>query len=84
MHNYGDLTFKFAGGHKYTLTHEEYTRHLKLQGGGHCHKLKIAQLDLHSYSAKEIFLIGDVFMQKFYTIFDRDNDRIGFATATKN
>jgi hypothetical protein len=31
--------------------------------------------------SKEMFLVGDVFMRKFYTIFDRDNDRIGIATA---
>lgn len=29
--------------------------------------------------SKEMFLVGDVFMRKFYTIFDRENDRIGLA-----
>ena len=30
---------------------------------------------------KEMFLVGDVFMRKFYTIFDRDNNKVGLARA---
>ena len=30
---------------------------------------------------KQMFLVGDVFMRKFYTIFDRDNNRVGLAKA---
>ena len=31
--------------------------------------------------SKEMFLVGDIFMRKFYTIFDRDNDKVGLAEA---
>jgi len=31
-----------------------------------------------------IFVIGDTFMRKYYTVFDRDQRRIGFALANKN
>lgn len=41
----------------------------------------ISPLNLKSYSKKEIFLLGDTFMQTYVTVFDRENDRIGFAPA---
>ena len=30
---------------------------------------------------KKMFLVGDVFMRKYYTIFDRDKNRVGLAKS---
>jgi hypothetical protein len=30
---------------------------------------------------RDMFLVGDVFMRKYYTIFDRDNNKVGLAKA---
>ena len=32
--------------------------------------------------SKDMFLVGDIFMRKYYSIFDRENNRVGLATAT--
>lgn len=34
--------------------------------------------------SKDMFLVGDIFMRKFYTVFDRENDRIGLAESNTN
>ena len=31
-----------------------------------------------------LFVLGDIFMRKYYTVFDRDILQIGFALANKN
>jgi len=38
---------------------------------------KIMELDIEA----DMFLVGDIFMRKFYSIFDRDNDRVGLARS---
>jgi hypothetical protein len=45
-------------------------------------KVKICASTIMKMEIKNsMFLVGDVFMRKYYTIFDRDNNRVGLAKA---
>lgn len=61
-------------GKTYTLTKEDYA----LQNGGQC-VLGMQGLDVPA-PAGPLYILGDVFMRKFYVKFDVGNKQLGFAT----
>lgn len=65
-------------GKTYTLTKEDYS----LQNGGQC-VLGMQGLDVPA-PAGPLYILGDVFMRKFYVKFDVGNMRLGFATLKKS
>merc|ERR1711957_968275 len=79
-----ELTFDCAGaapdfdiviaGKTYTLTKDDYA----LKSGGKC-ILAIQAMDIPA-PAGPLYILGDVFMRKFYVKFDVGNKQMGFAT----
>jgi saccharopepsin len=64
------------GGHKFELLGSEYT----LRFDNVCISV-FSGLDLPTDDGRPMWILGDAFIRKFYSIFDVTNKRVGFAQA---
>ncbi|XP_068590098.1 nothepsin [Cebidichthys violaceus] len=67
------------GGTEYTLTAEQYIRKETLGDKEFCFS-GFQAVDMVSPEGP-VWILGDVFLTEFYSIFDRGQDRVGFAFA---
>uniref|UniRef100_A0A8C9Z5R7 Nothepsin n=1 Tax=Sander lucioperca TaxID=283035 RepID=A0A8C9Z5R7_SANLU len=68
------------GGIEYTLTAEQYVRKEMLGNREFCFS-GFQAVDIFSGDGP-LWILGDVFLTEFYSIFDRGEDRVGFASAS--
>jgi cathepsin D len=69
-----DLTFTLSGT-DYTLTGDDYVIQVTQNGETQC------MLGLQGSRGMDLFILGDVFMRKYYTYFDKNQNRVGLALA---
>ncbi|QRW16293.1 aspartyl protease [Rhizoctonia solani] len=72
----GDLTFQF-GGKPYALGGSDYV--LNVQGT--CISA-FTGLDINLPDGGSIWIVGDVFLRKYFTVYDIGRDAVGFAEST--
>ena len=70
------VTFKISGV-DYTLNWDDLIDDYHKNGVLVC-DVRISPLDINQPGYDNLFIVGGIFMKKFYTVFDRLNNRVGF------
>lgn len=75
-----DLVFELSNGIEYSLPSHHWLTREGTKDKGACKSI-LSELDIGSHDNDNMFIVGDIFMSLYYTIFDRDTDMVGFAKA---
>lgn len=79
-HKFGTLTYTIDGK-DYDISSSHFMERFQDKSGQYICEFTIAELDIGQDDQENLFILGDAFMQLYYSVFDRESDEVCFAKA---